>query len=135
MAGDPEEEGYEPDRATPSPGRGRCYDSRHVRAHFRNLASGERMTTSETVEVRRPRGRAILANWGPTLLFNVALPMFTYFLLTGMGVGAVPALLASGVWPVVEMGLSLAVRRHMDEISVLVLIFIVLGVVAGLGFN
>src|SRR5690348_662472 len=93
------------------------------------------MITPETVEVGRSRGRTVLANWGPTLLFNVALPMFTYYLLTGMGVGAVPALLASGVWPVVEMGLSLAVRRHLDEISMIVLIFIILGVVAGVGFN
>jgi hypothetical protein len=88
------------------------------------------MTTPET----RP-GRAVLVNWGPTILFNVALPMLTYFVVTGRGVSAVSALLLSGCWPIVEIGLSMALRRHLDEFAVLALIFIGLGVVAGLGFS
>ncbi|HKT02609.1 MAG TPA: VC0807 family protein [Rugosimonospora sp.] len=79
--------------------------------------------------------RAAVVNWGTTILFNVALPLATYFVLTGHGVRAVPALLASGAWPVVETALSLAVRRHVDEFAILTLVFIGLGVVAGLGFN
>jgi intracellular septation protein A len=93
------------------------------------------MSAAETTEVNRPRGRAVLVNWGSTLLFNVALPLFTYFLLTGAGWSAVTALLASGVWPAAETVLLLAVRRRIDELGVIALIFIGLGVVAGLGFN
>jgi intracellular septation protein A len=76
-----------------------------------------------------------LVNWIPTILFNVVLPLVTYYVLTGNGVAQVPALLLSGVWPALETVLSIVVRRHLDELSVLSLIFIALGVVAGLGFN
>lgn len=93
------------------------------------------MTAAETTEVNRPRGRAVLVNWGSTILFNVALPLLTYFLLTGAGWSAVTALLASGVWPAAETVVLLAVRRRIDEFGVIALLFIGLGVVAGLGFN
>jgi intracellular septation protein A len=93
------------------------------------------MTTPETAPVGQASGRIVLANWGPTILFNVALPLLTYFILTDRGVPAVPALLASGGWPVIDLGLTFAVRRRLDEFAVFTLIFIVLGVVTGLGFN
>jgi intracellular septation protein A len=93
------------------------------------------MTAADTTEESRPRGRAMLVNWGSTLLFTVALPLFTYFLLTGAGWSAVAALLASGVWPAAETVVLLAVRRRIDELGVIALIFIALGAVAGLGFN
>jgi hypothetical protein len=93
------------------------------------------MTTPETAPVGQASGRIVLANWGPTILFNVALPLLTYFVLTGRGAPAVVALLASGVWPIVESALSFALRRRLDDFAVLTLIFIALGVVAGLGFN
>jgi hypothetical protein len=93
------------------------------------------MTVVETTETSRSRGRAALVNWGSTVLFNVALPLLTYFLLTGAGWSAVTALLASGVWPAAETVVTLAVRRRIDEIGLIALIFIALGVIAGLGFN
>jgi intracellular septation protein A len=93
------------------------------------------MTTPETVEVPRSRVGLVLLNWGQTILLNVVLPLLTYSVLTGRGVSEVPALLASGAWPVVELALSFALHRRFDEISIMTLIFIVLGVVAGLGFN
>ena len=93
------------------------------------------MTTAETTGSSRPPGRAALVNWGSTIVFNVALPLLTYFLLTGAGWSAVAALLTSGVWPAAESLVVLAVRRHIDEIGVIALIFILLGVVAGVGFN
>ena len=75
------------------------------------------------------------SNWTLTILFNIVLPLFTYFTLVGNGVSEVPALLISGAWPVLEMGISLAVNRHLDEFAIISIIFIALGVVAGLGFN
>jgi hypothetical protein len=93
------------------------------------------MTTPDTVERSRSRGRLLLVNWVPTILLNVVLPLLTYNLLTDRGVSEVPALLASGAWPVIELVLSFALHRRFDEISIMTLIFIVLGVVAGLGFN
>jgi hypothetical protein len=93
------------------------------------------MTTAQTTGSSRPRGRAVLINWLPTILMNVVLPVFTYFLLEGWGWPAVPALLVSGAWPALETLVLLAMSRRLDEIGVLSLIFIALGVVAGLGFG
>jgi len=93
------------------------------------------MTAAETTGVSRSRGRSVLVNWGSTLLFNVALPLVTYFLLTGAGWSAVPALLVSGAWPSAETVAVLVIRRRIDELGLISLIFIALGVIAGLGFN
>jgi intracellular septation protein A len=76
-----------------------------------------------------------LATWLPTMLFNVALPIATYIILTGAGMGEVPALIISGVWPVLELGLSYARTRRFDELSIMVLIFLVIGVLTSLLFN
>jgi hypothetical protein len=93
------------------------------------------MITAQTTGSSRPRGRTVLINWLPTILMNVVLPLFTYFLLEGWGWSAVPALLISGAWPALETLVMLAVSRRLDEIGVLALIFVALGVVAGLGFG
>lgn len=93
------------------------------------------MTAAETTGASRSRGRSVLVNWGSTLLFNVALPLVTYFLLTAAGWSAVPALLVSGVWPSAETVVVLVIRRRIDELGIIALIFIALGVIAGLGFN
>jgi hypothetical protein len=81
------------------------------------------------------RLRTALLTWVPTLLFNIVLPIVTYEMLTDRGVGTVPALLWSGAWPLLETALSLAIHRRIDEFSLMVLIFLVLSVVAALGFN
>jgi hypothetical protein len=69
------------------------------------------------------------------MVFNVALPVGTFIALSGAGLPSVAALAISGVWPLIELGLSFARTRHADEFSVVVLIFLVLGIVAGLAFN
>jgi len=86
-------------------------------------------------DVRQGRLGALLSTWVPTVVFNVVLPIVTYEVLTGRGAGEVPALLLSGVWPVVETLFSLAVHRRIDEFSIFVLIFLSLGVIAAAGFN
>jgi intracellular septation protein A len=73
--------------------------------------------------------------WVLTLMLNIALPLLTYSVLTGRGVHEVPALLISGIWPALETVVSLARERKIDEFSLFVIIFLVLGVVAALGFN
>jgi intracellular septation protein A len=79
--------------------------------------------------------RAALLNWGPTLVFNVALPVLTYTVLRDRGVGEVPALLASGIWPVLETVLTLAIRRKVDEFAIFTLIFLGLSVLAAVTFG
>lgn len=77
----------------------------------------------------------VVANWLPTMLFNIALPIITYALLTGYGMADAPALALTGVWPLIELGISFARTRHADEFSIMVLVFLVIGVVASLAFN
>ena len=74
-------------------------------------------------------GQSAAANWVLTLVVNIVLPTVTYFVLAGpVGVPAVPALLTSGLWPVLEIGYTISKQRHVDEFSVFVLIGIALGV-------
>ena len=80
------------------------------------------------------RALSLLKDWGPTLLFNVLLPILTYNLLDDR-VGQVPALLLSGAWPLLEAIGTQVVRRAIDEFSVFSLLGIGLSVVAAVGFN
>lgn len=77
----------------------------------------------------------VIRNWAPTILFNVVLPIITYTLLTGYGVADALALALSGVWPLLELGISFARTRHADEFSIMVLAFLVVGVAASLAFD
>jgi intracellular septation protein A len=78
-------------------------------------------------------GQSALANWIATLTVNVVLPFATYVLLTrALGTSEVTALLASGIWPVLEIGYTMVKQRVVDEFSVFVLIGIVIGVVTTL---
>jgi hypothetical protein len=76
-----------------------------------------------------------IAHWGLSLLFNLALPIATYLVLAGGGMSAVAALAISGVWPALELLLTVARTRHVDEFSVIVLIFLVLGIITAVAFN
>jgi hypothetical protein len=76
-----------------------------------------------------------IAHWGLSLLFNLALPIATYLVLAGGGMNTVAALAISGVWPLLELLLTVARTRHVDEFSVIVLIFLVLGMITAVAFN
>ncbi|WP_166641375.1 VC0807 family protein [Amycolatopsis sp. SID8362] len=73
-------------------------------------------------------------NWFLTITLNIVLPVLTYAALAGQ-VGEVAALLLSGVWPVVEIGISYARTRHIDELSMITLIALAVSTVASLMFN
>ncbi|WP_051571471.1 VC0807 family protein [Cryptosporangium arvum] len=72
--------------------------------------------------------QSVLQSWVIPLVANIALPIGTYFVLVGAGVGEVPALLLSGVWPAAELAWTLHRQRHVDEFSV----FVLLGLLAGI---
>jgi intracellular septation protein A len=73
--------------------------------------------------------------WVLTLLLSIAFPVVVYDVATGHGVGEVPALLLGAIGPAVELAITAAWRRRLDEFSVVVLIFLALGVVAALFFD
>ncbi len=73
--------------------------------------------------------RSPLQVWLPTIVLNIVLPTATYFVLVQAArMNEVPALLISGIWPLLEMGYTIWRQRHVDEFSVFVLIGIVVGV-------
>lgn len=75
---------------------------------------------------------AVLA-WLLPITVNIALPITTLFLLSGpVGLPDVPALLISGIWPVLEIGYTVRTQRHVDEFSIFVLLGLVVGVVTTL---
>ena len=75
---------------------------------------------------------ARIVPWVSTILLNIVAPIVVYDLAVGRGVAEVPALLLSGIPPLLEMLGTVAIRRHADEFSVIVLILIVLSVVVAL---
>lgn len=76
-----------------------------------------------------PGGSAALG-WLGTITLNVVLPTITFFVLSGpAGVPDVPALLLSGVWPVLEIAWVVRQQRHVDEVSVFVLLGILVALV------
>jgi hypothetical protein len=88
------------------------------------------MTTTQPV---KPVG--IVKGLLPTIIFNVVLTTATYFVLTAYGVAPVVALAVSGSWPLVEIAIVYAKQRRLDELSLFVLVFLAIGVVASLAFN
>jgi hypothetical protein len=95
--------------------------------------SGTAEGAPETPGGRSPLSRVL--PWVQTILLNIVAPAVTYGMLTDTGIGEVPALLLSGIWPALELLLTLVVSRRIDEFSVLVLIFLLVGTVAPLLFD
>jgi intracellular septation protein A len=91
------------------------------------------------MSVDQPAGRPAwvraLLLWVPSITMNIVLPIVTYSALRDADVSEAGALIASGVWPLLEALLSLAIQRRVDEFSVFTLIFLALGVIAAFGFN
>ena len=87
--------------------------------------------TSEAVTTpgKPASGQGALGGWLLTLGMNIVLPTVTFFVLAGAGLGDVPALLISGVWPLVEIVITMVRQRHADEFSIFVIIGIVVAVV------
>lgn len=79
---------------------------------------------------RKPR---LLSN--PTVLLNVAAPLAAYWVLSRHGVNTTNALAVSAVFPAAGAIATLARRRVLDPLAVLVLAAIAVGLVAGLVFH
>jgi hypothetical protein len=73
--------------------------------------------------------------WVQTILLSVVAPIVIYSMLTDRGVGQVPALIISGVGPVVDLVITMLVSRRVDEFSIFVLVLLVIGVLTSLLFD
>ena len=65
-------------------------------------------------------------------IFDIGGPLLAYHLLQSNGVGPVPALVLSGVFPAIGVILGIIRHRRVDAVGVLVLAGIVVGAVVGL---
>jgi hypothetical protein len=78
------------------------------------------------VDTGRLRSIAMIA------IFDIGGPLLAYHLLQSNGVGPVPALVLSGVFPAIGVILGIIRHRRVDAVGVLVLAGIVVGAVVGL---
>jgi intracellular septation protein A len=65
-------------------------------------------------------------------VFDIAGPLVTYSMVRAAGLGAVPALLISGVFPALGVLLGFARHRRVDAVGVLVLAGVAVGTILGL---
>ncbi|MGW4160300.1 VC0807 family protein [Streptomyces sp. NPDC004788] len=77
-------------------------------------------------------GAAAAVGWILTIGLNIVAPILTYGALTDRGWSDFSALLASGVWPVLDTVVHLAWRRKLDEFAVVTVFFLVLTAVVSL---
>lgn len=78
-------------------------------------------------------GTATAVGWALTIGLNVVAPIITYNVLTGdRGWSEFTALLAGGIWPVLDSAIHVAWRRKLDEFAVVTLVFLVITAVVSL---
>jgi hypothetical protein len=65
-------------------------------------------------------------------VFDIAGPLVTYSMVRSAGLGAVPALLLSGIFPALGVLLGFARHRRVDAVGVLVLAGVAVGTILGL---
>jgi hypothetical protein len=90
--------------------------------------SGDARGTTGNEPPDRGRLRSILM----TLIFDVAAPLVAYYALRSAGMSSVAALLISGVFPAIGVGIRAVWHRRLDVVGVLVLAGIIVGTLLGL---
>jgi len=68
----------------------------------------------------------------PPLVFDLALPVLTYFVLTGFGVAKLLALCAGGVFPALNIARTWIRSHRIQPLGVIVITFIAIGTAAAL---
>jgi hypothetical protein len=68
----------------------------------------------------------------PPLVFDLALPVLTYFVLTGFGVAKLLALCAGGVFPALNIARTWLRSHRIQPLGVIVITFIAIGTAAAL---
>lgn len=71
----------------------------------------------------------------PSLFLDVALPLVTYYVLTGQGMGTVLALVLSGLWPLLSIVVTVIRRRRLEAFGLFILVCILIGAATSLLFH
>jgi hypothetical protein len=87
-----------------------------------------REARKERQEAKPGARRASMSAVGP-LLFDVVIPVALYYLLSGVGVGNTPALLAGGLVPFIRSARSLKRERRADYLAVVMAALFVVSLV------
>lgn len=71
----------------------------------------------------------------PSLVLDVALPLATYYVLASQGMDTVPALVLSGLWPLLSIVVTVVRRRRLEAFGLFVLVCILIGAATSLLFH
>ncbi|MGW9041816.1 VC0807 family protein [Streptomyces lydicus] len=93
--------------------------------------AGPARTDERPASPARSGGAAALG-WLLTIALNVVAPIITYNTLRDHGWSEIAALLAGGVWPVLDSVVHLVWRRRLDEFALVTLVFLVITAVVSL---
>lgn len=74
----------------------------------------------------------MVLEWILTIALSIVAPIVVYGVATDHGVAELPALLLSGIGPVVEMAIVWLIRRRLDEVGIVVITFLVVSIVVAL---
>jgi hypothetical protein len=73
-----------------------------------------------------------IAQVAPSLIFDLALPVLAYFVLTGLGVSKLVALCVGGVFPALNIGRTWLHSRRIQPLGVIVIGFLAIGTAVAL---
>lgn len=91
------------------------------------------MTHSELLPARaKPAADISLRQVLPSLVCDLAMPMLTFFVLTGCGVSKLLALAAGGVFPALNIGFTWVKSHKIEPLGMIVITFIAIGTAASL---
>jgi hypothetical protein len=93
------------------------------------------MNAPDQAAAKPGAGAAVALGWLMTIALNLVAPLLSYNLLKDRGLATAPALALSGLGPLLEIAITAVRHRRIDEISMMVLIFLALGIVASVLFN
>jgi intracellular septation protein A len=79
-----------------------------------------------------PAGRFSFRQVLPTLVFDVAMPVVLFFLLTGYGVSTLWALVASGLFPAINNVRIWVGSRRLEPVGIIVMTFLAIGTATSL---
>jgi intracellular septation protein A len=77
-------------------------------------------------------GKFSLSQMLPTLIYDVALPIIAFNLLTKYGVSTLLALVAGGIFPAANNVVSYIKTRRLEPLGIIVMIFLAVGTAASL---
>jgi hypothetical protein len=79
-----------------------------------------------------PPGKFSIRQMLPTLIYDVALPIIAFNLLTGYGVSTLLALVAGGIFPATNNVITFIRSRRLEPLGIIVMIFLAVGTAASL---